>query len=97
LAEAVRTIALDARGWRTRADFFAALLPELGAPDWVGGNLDALYDSLAGNNAVRGPYRVAIAHADAMPAELRAYVERAVPVFDDARAVFGEDVSLILA
>lgn len=92
----MRTIRLDALGWTSRADFFAALLPQLGAPAWVGGNLDALFDSLAGNNAVRGPYRVVVTHADGLAPDLRAYVERAVTVFDDARRAFGEDVALVL-
>lgn len=88
-------IALDASGWRTRADFYAALLPRLGAPDWVGGNLDALFDCLGGGiNAVSAPFVVVVLNVERMPAVERDYVLRAAGVFDDARAEFGQDVRL---
>ncbi len=87
-------IDLDASNWRTRADFYAALLPRLGAPDWVGGNLDALFDSLAGNNALTAPFELVVRHSAGMPPEELAYIRRAEQVFDDARAEFGQDVYL---
>ena len=87
-------IELDGTGWRDRADFYAALLPRLGAPDWVGGNLDALFDSFAGNNHLTPPYVVIVCGIDAMPEAEQAYIRRAEQVFDDARAEFGIDVSL---
>jgi hypothetical protein len=50
----VRTIDLDASNWKTIDDFYDALLPELGAPDWHGHNANALNDSViwGGINAV---------------------------------------------
>ena len=88
-------IELDASGWRTRADFYAALLPRLGAPDWVGGNLDALFDCLNGGiNTLAAPFRVVVRNSAGMPADELAYIRRAETVFDDARAEFGQDVYL---
>jgi hypothetical protein len=43
---AMKVITLDALGWQSPRDFYAALLPELEAPAWHGRNLDALNDSL---------------------------------------------------
>ena len=52
-------IRLDSSGWRTPADFYSALLPQLGAPSWHGRNLDALFDSLSGGiNRVEPPIRI---------------------------------------
>jgi RNAse (barnase) inhibitor barstar len=48
-----REITLDAAAWRVFRDIHAAMLPALGAPDWHGPNLDAVYDAL-----VAGHYRV---------------------------------------
>lgn len=89
------TIDLDAGDWRTRADFYAALLPLLGAPEWVGGNLDALFDSLGGGiNRLKAPFTVVVHGPVAMPADEWAYIRRAEAVFDDARHTFGQDVHL---
>ena len=78
-------ILLDARDWQQREDFWAALLPALGAPDWHGPNLDALYDGLvAGENRVRPPLTVEIAISTPLPAPLLAYLDRVRGVFDDA-------------
>jgi len=41
-----KTITLQAHLWRSRDDLYAQLLPQLGAPEWHGHNLDALWDSL---------------------------------------------------
>ena len=81
----MRVIALDGRGWRSYDDFFNALLPALGAPDWHGRNYAALLDSISvgGINEVEPPYRIEISGARHMSAdllrficELRADVER---------------------
>ncbi|MBB5715476.1 barstar family protein [Sphingomonas aerophila] len=92
--EAVQRIDFDASRWTGRADFYAALLPRLGAPEWVGGNLDALFDSFAGNNTLAPPYDVVVHGLKAMPPAELAYIRRAEQVFADARAEFGHWVSL---
>lgn len=90
-------IDLDATAWRTRADFYAALLPRLGAPDWAGGNLDALFDVLSGHFDLKPPFEVVIRNTEAIPADELAYIRRASGVFADARATFEHDVALRFA
>ncbi|WP_037487847.1 barstar family protein [Sphingomonas phyllosphaerae] len=83
-------IKLDARDWQSREDFWAALLPALGAPDWHGPNLDALYDGLvAGENCVRPPLTVEIAVSTPLPEPLTAYLDRVRGVFADAASDTG--------
>jgi RNAse (barnase) inhibitor barstar len=52
------TLDLHAAGWCDTLDFYEALLAGLGAPDWHGRNLNALYDSVVvGNiNRVERPF-----------------------------------------
>ena len=90
----MQRIELDASGWANRADFYTALLPRLGAPEWVGGNLDALFDSFAGNNTLAPPFEVVVRGWRAIPPAELAYIRRAEQVFADARAEFGQQVSL---
>lgn len=42
----MRVIDLDGSGWGRPDDFYDALLPELGAPEWHGHNPNALNDSV---------------------------------------------------
>ena len=46
----MRQIILDALGWKEKDDFYGDLLPSLGAPNWHGRNLDALNDSIRGDD-----------------------------------------------
>jgi RNAse (barnase) inhibitor barstar len=77
----VREIVLDAGMWIGIDDFYAALLPALGAPDWHGRNLNALADSMVtgGINAVEPPYAIRLIHTqrivEPMRAQLRAFLE----------------------
>ncbi|VXC89787.1 conserved hypothetical protein [Sphingomonas sp. 8AM] len=88
-------IRLDARGWQHREDFWAALLPALGAPDWHGPNLDALYDGLvAGENRVRPPLTVEIAIDTPLPEPLIDYLARVTGVFADAARDTGLSIEL---
>lgn len=88
-------IRLDARGWERREDFWTALLPALGAPDWHGPNLDALYDGLvAGENRVRPPVTVEIVVSTPLPAPLTAYLARVRGVFADAARDTGLPIEL---
>jgi RNAse (barnase) inhibitor barstar len=57
-----RTIILNAIGWTSEEDFYAAFLAEVGAPEWHGHNLDALEESIRDSdiNAVNVPYRIVL-------------------------------------
>jgi len=91
------TIVLDARGWRSRADFFAALLPALRTPESAGGNLDALFDCLvAGHLGVPLPVVVRVSGASGVPCDVADYLARAVRVFDDARRQYAVDAMMVV-
>lgn len=62
----MNTVELDARHWKTPADFYNALLRKLGAPDWRGENIPALIDSMiVGDiNEVALPLRVFVTGLD---------------------------------
>jgi RNAse (barnase) inhibitor barstar len=91
----VTRIDLDAQGWAVPADLWADLLPRLGTPDWLGGNLDALYDGLvAGHLGVPLPLRVHVANAAG--SALEGYLARVAQVFEDARSDYGVDCALVL-
>jgi RNAse (barnase) inhibitor barstar len=44
----MRVIKLDATGWKSKGDFYEAILAALEAPSWHGRNADALLDSMSG-------------------------------------------------
>ncbi len=90
-------VRLAAAGWETAADLWAALLPALGAPEWHGPSLDALFDSIVARlNRVQPPMVVELAGvAQAGPAVVT-YVTRIREVFDDAARDMGERIELRL-
>ena len=92
----MKIIALDAQGWRTQDDFYDALLPAIGAPEWHGRNLDALWDSIVGGdiNSVSPPFVVRVMNAPA--GEVQSFLAKAERLFLDARAD-GIDVQLTLS
>jgi RNAse (barnase) inhibitor barstar len=74
----VKEIILDAEGWKSQEDFFVALLPKLGVPNWHGHNLDALWDSLVAGqiNSTKPPYFITVISADQIPDVLMIYLLR---------------------
>lgn len=93
----MKVIALDGSGWRSPDDFYDALLPELGAPDWHGRNLDALHDSLSGGiNRLDPPFAVVIQGAGGLSPEMRAFLAKVSILFEDAGRDFGADLSISL-
>lgn len=84
----MREIILDATGWTRAEDFYAVYLPAVGAPDWHGHNLDALWDSLRGGyiNQVNPPFRVHIIGAADLPDDCRLFLARVASLIADARA-----------
>lgn len=84
----MREIVLSGAHWTTPEDFYNDLLPSLGAPDWHGHNLDALWDSITrgGINQVSPPFRVRVTGVDAMPAKCKALLDGFVEILAEARA-----------
>jgi RNAse (barnase) inhibitor barstar len=95
----MKEIRLDASKWKTRGDFYDALLPALEAPAWHGRNLDALNDSIGGDeiNEVRLPIPFLLVGTDDVPSELRSYLKKFAELVADLRRDEGADVALICA
>lgn len=79
-------IRLDGRGWETTGDFYNAFLAAVGAPDWHGKNLDALWDSIVGGriNGRELPYRIVISGCNYMGVEAAQTVERFRALIEEA-------------
>jgi RNAse (barnase) inhibitor barstar len=93
----MKTIRLDASSWATPADFYEALLPQLGAPNWHGRNLDALNDTLRGGdiNEVNPPLAFVIDGVDSTRGEVRGTVDKFADLIRDL-STDGVPVSLEL-
>jgi hypothetical protein len=72
----MRTIELDASGWKTPIDFLSALRAAIGAPEEHGWNPDAFIDSMVwgGMNSVQPPYTIQIVGAAYVPKEVTEYI-----------------------
>lgn len=91
----MKVIRLDASGWHSPADFYAALLPQLGAPGWHGQNLDALYDSLSGDiNELEPPFAVELEGSSEVSLDMAVFLAKVATVFEDARKEFGIDIAI---
>jgi len=93
----MKSIVLDARSWRTEDDFYDAILAALGAPDRHGRNLDALWDTIAGDdtNEVKAPYTIEILQTESLSPMLRTLLRRFVALVQDARSERGVVVSAV--
>jgi RNAse (barnase) inhibitor barstar len=84
----MQQITLSGEHWTTPYDFYHDLLRSLGAPNWHGHNLDALWDSITGGdiNQVNPPFRVTISGIDVMSPNCKILVGRFAAMVSDARA-----------
>ncbi|MEQ9258224.1 MAG: barstar family protein [Roseovarius sp.] len=91
----MKRIYIDVSEFRTTDTFYRALLSELGAPDWHGHNLDALWDSITGGdiNEITPPYHVEVSGSQRVPTELSTLLNRVKSLFEEAKADRGIDVS----
>jgi hypothetical protein len=98
----MRIIELDATRWKTYDDFYKALLPSLGAPEWHGQNLNALVDSMiwGGINAVEPPYLVRVSGTTMLPKNVRDHIETAKRALAEGRTDYqklrGGDVEVAI-
>lgn len=71
----------------TRDTLYAKLLDALGAPEWHEKNLDALWDTVTGDdvNRVRAPYVVIVRSASQLQLETEELVLKVHALFQDAR------------
>lgn len=98
----MRVIELDASQWDKPDDFYNALLPELGAPEWHGHNPNALNDSViwGGINAVDPPLTIKVRSLGSAPKAVVDEVKWAKRGLDagreDFRAREGRDIDVQL-
>lgn len=98
----MRIIDLDAAKWKTPDDFYNALLPELGAPEWHGHNPNALNDSViwGGINAVNPPLTIRVRRLSLVPEAVLEEVRWAKQGIDlgreDFRTQNGRDIEVQL-
>jgi RNAse (barnase) inhibitor barstar len=85
----VETIALNASRWEKSSDFYDAYLAAVGAPEWHGRNLDALWDSLTGGdiNQRNPPFNIQITGTGQMSDAAREMVKRFEALIIEARGV----------
>lgn len=81
-------IHLDGRSWQSADDFYAAYLTAVGAPEWHGHNLDALWDSRTGGdiNQRNPPFRIRIRGLEQMGPEAKQTMERFASLVEQAKA-----------
>ena len=96
----MRTITLDASKWEEPLDFYDAILPALGAPEWHGRNLNALTESMVWGeiNTIEPPYTVQIVATKNLSPEIQEELTWAAEDLAEARKDFksrkGHDVDV---
>ena len=80
-------IMLESSSWNSPEDFYHDLLAALGAPDWHGHNLDALWDSITGGgiNEVNPPFVIRVV-GERRNSNCDEFLRRVQEMFVDARA-----------
>lgn len=68
----MKLIKLDASNWSRPLDFYKAILPAIGAPDWHGASVDALTESMVWGeiNSLEPPYIVQIYSTKDLPSDV---------------------------
>jgi RNAse (barnase) inhibitor barstar len=89
------SIELDARAWQRPDDFYEALLPRLGAPDWHGRNLDALNDSIFNGqiNRVEPPYHISVKGTASLSGDMRVFLRKVRRIFAGRGGEAGASIS----
>lgn len=90
---------IDVSKCQTIDAVYTVLLAELGAPDWHGRNLDALWDSITDEdiNEIKPPYYIEVRGADRLPLELVSLLTRIRTLFEEAEAQQGISVYFKIA
>ena len=97
---AAKLIRLDASRWETGTDFYDAILPTLGAPDWHGYSVNALVESMIWGdiNDLEPPYSVEIYSTKNIPEDAMQELNWTIESFNKAKAEFnirmGRDIDV---
>ncbi len=74
----VKLVNLDASGWVTVLDFYAALLTAVGAPEWHGRSPNALVDTMIWSdeiNELKPPYVIRISGTSKIPRNVKEHIK----------------------
>lgn len=84
----VKTIVLDAYGWRGAEDFYDAFFGAVGAPLWHGKNFNALSDSIVTGqiNTLEVPYTLAIRNLGSTSHAVRTFVQEVAHLISEFEA-----------
>ncbi len=90
-------VTIDWKHIGNEEEFYDVFLPQVGAPDWHGRNLDALNDSLvAGDiNDVIPPYCIMNINTSQSPHSLKEFQRKVLSIFIDA-AIENQGIEIIL-
>jgi hypothetical protein len=98
----MKTIEIDASGWKTTLDFASALKAALGSPDWHGTRAAAFIDSMVagGINTLEPPYVIKVVNTAGLESEVMKFIQDVSAWVEDTRvrrlARTGEDVAVSL-
>lgn len=94
----MKLIEINAARCQSVEDFYRLLLAELGAPEWHGHNLDALWDSItAGDiNHISAPYKVIVGGRQSLAGEITEVIDKIKSLFDEARHARLAEVEFVL-
>lgn len=85
----MRQIVLSGDNWTVPDDVYTALLSSLGAPDWHGHHLDALWESITGGdiNRINPPFSIRVTGVDSVPEDCRTLLNRIIDLLSEVNAV----------
>jgi RNAse (barnase) inhibitor barstar len=83
----MQEIILDASQWNNKHDFYSSIFKALGSPEWHGESLDALNDTIRGDdiNELKLPYEFVIKNTDSLPDELKEYLVKFTELIVDLK------------
>jgi|GEM_PF-5842637 len=103
----MKLIELDARRWRSVDDVCSAILAALGAPEWHGKNLDALWETITEAvpcdrdtpetliNAVQPPFQIVVTGSAAASGEVQKFLAKLRQLFTEANAEYKSEAPMI--
>lgn len=79
---------MDWKAIEKEDDFYSIFLPQVGAPEWHGRNLDALADSLVtcNINSIDPPYTIHSINIGSIPVQMVDFQRKVLVIFNECMA-----------